>query len=197
MLLHWDKDDNVKLYLEGNTNLSTTQRNNIIENSMWSSQMDVSRNDRFGWTSRKLNIAIDKGNEDVMDFSKYKCKETYSSYILKSTLDKCIKRGTVNRVVRVAWQYMRQDINALINNMCYLIAHNAIIHRQMLHCIWIKLAIEGGWKITVKQVLMVLNILNELTCCEYHDVAVTDKNMYQRQLHTNRKLFLTCLEVME
>jgi len=117
-------------------------------------------------------------NDDLFQ----KCNtKTYFMELLKSNLQKCIRRGLAESAVKTAYQIINQDMETFLRRIINIIAEDSVIHPKMLEIMWLYIAHSKGYKISNMQVSQLLEIVYQVSNFNYHDIIITDPNYAKPQ----------------
>ena len=165
MFLLWDKNGDIKI--------SDTKINGDF---YWCKDSNLKCKGLFFTGKCELQIAYENNVSDDEIFipDTFRYEQRYYNELLKSCLQKSVRLRKVDTALRMAWQLIRQDFTKFIRRIINIIAEDAIIHPKMLHCVWMMVAETKGWKVTTSQILLLLNIIRDITDSEYHEVILTE-----------------------
>lgn len=159
------------------------------EEITWSSSILLSKN-IFSYTQGD-KLFIGTTNEPEQIFEPKVMKKKYFNGILKSNLQKCIRRGLSKSAVRTAYQLINQNLNEFLRRWIIIIAEDSIIHPDMLYAMWLCMAHSKGYKITNNQVEFLLDMVYQVAESKYYDKVITDKlfNSELQDCVTVKKIF--------
>lgn len=172
MWLEWQKDGNVRFH-------NATDNKEIEQRCSGYTFFKKTRLFGTGFEDRVLLLSFEGDAGDV-----YKITEPTREYdcnLLKSQIEKSIRRRCRSYLTPLVLQFINQNINHFLSLLMHFIAVNVPIHKDTLKCFWIYVAVKNGWKITQKQVVLIVNILNEVKACKYRDV-LTDNIEYRHPI---------------
>lgn len=89
--------------------------------------------------------------------------------ILKSHLQKNIRRRQVDKAVSTAYALMAEDITAFLRRLPIIMIEDAILHSSITLLVWMMVADEHGWQPGIEQIEWILGIVSYLA-----DLADTD-----------------------
>ena len=122
----------------------------------------------------KLIIVTDtKMNEFKFDNVNNKL---YFKELLKSNLQKCVRRKKPESAIRTAFLMMKNNMNELLRRLIIIIAEDSLIHNNMLYCMWLYIASSKGYKLSYTQIINILNIVYQTSISNYYDINITDTN---------------------
>lgn len=119
--------------------------------------------------------------DDPNNLFNFVYEREYFLELLKSNLQKCIRRGLAESAVRTAYQMIKQDIDAFLRRIINIIAEDSVIHPEMLYIMWLYMSHSKGYKITNVQVFQMLKIVYQVSKFNYYDVIVTDPSFFKSQ----------------
>lgn len=84
----------------------------------------------------------------------------YSVSLLKSNLQKAVRRRCRRAAVRTAWQLMRQDMNEFLRRMPVIIVEDSLLHPQYDKLVWLMCAFTKGFRLfSLRMVAMLLQLV--------------------------------------
>lgn len=95
---------------------------------------------------------------------------TYSVPLLKSALQKAVRRRRTETAVTVAWQLARQDLDALLRRLPVIVMEDAVLHPELPFLVWLLIACGKGWNPSEKQFGKLLTAVRDVADCPRHDV---------------------------
>lgn len=125
----------------------------------------------------QLCIATDEKPYTPFDFPKPKF--FYKVQLLKSALQKSIRRGLQATAVRLAWQLMCQDLNSFLRRLPLIIMEDSCLHPRFPHIIWLMIAYSKHRKLSKEDVEMLLSVVEDVANCDYRDLIPHHKNVNQ------------------
>jgi len=110
-------------------------------------------------------------NIEVVAKTQFKIRpqRTYHVPLLKSALQKCVRRQKSQSAVRIAYQLIFQDINAFIRRLPVIMMEDAVLHRCFPKVVWWMIAISKGWKLSWENIVELLKIVYIISESPYHD----------------------------
>jgi hypothetical protein len=98
----------------------------------------------------------------------------YPLSLLKSNLQKCVRRNKTDKAVKTAYQMINQNISEFLRRLIIIIVEDSIIHPDMLFCMWLYMANTKGYTIQTYQVYKLLKIVYEITVCNCKDIIINN-----------------------
>lgn len=138
----------------------------------WNDVISIKDNTVFDLPPKSsIYIATTNRFNDHYDFKKV---NYYPLGLLKSNLQKCVRRNKVDKAVKTAYQLINQNINEFLRRLIIIIVEDSIIHPDMLFCMWLYMAITKGYTIQSHQVYKLLKIVYDITLCNCKDVIINN-----------------------
>ena len=102
--------------------------------------------------------------------------ETSFSHVplLKSNLQKCIRRGLITQSLRTAYCLMCVDFQAFIRRLPIIMIEDVILHNSFTTILWMMIAFPQ-WKPSLGHVQWLLGIVHFLASCKKADIPCSDK----------------------
>ncbi len=95
--------------------------------------------------------------------------------MLKSHLQKCIRRQLTDKAVMTAWHLIKMDINSFIRRLPVIMLEDVSLHSSLSTLIWLVAAISKGYLITLKQIEWILGIVEYLCFETYQNYTVLNQ----------------------
>jgi hypothetical protein len=93
----------------------------------------------------------------------------YTFALLKSTLQKLVRRRKAESAVRVAWQMMSQDMDQTLRRIPIIMMEDACLHPKLPQLVWLMMAHSKGWELNRSQVECILDIVHDIASTPYRD----------------------------
>lgn len=100
----------------------------------------------------------------------------YDVGLLKSSLQKAVRRNETEKAMYLAWQLLCQDTKQFLRRFPIIVMEDAILHPNYPMLVWIMIAYHQSWKLTEFQVEFLLKIVYEVASCQYRDKYYYYKN---------------------
>lgn len=164
------------LLKNGEEYLYSLCKNNFPQEFKITWQCKVLIKDKNTFNIRSSNYIIVGTTENIQEneFYDFKKLNNYFVELLKSNLQKCIRRGLSESAVRTAFLLINNDLTSFLRRIINIIAEDSIIHPKLINIIWLYIAHTKGYKITVEQVNELLEIVYQVCECKYHDLIITN-----------------------
>uniref|UniRef100_A0A6B2L588 Uncharacterized protein n=1 Tax=Arcella intermedia TaxID=1963864 RepID=A0A6B2L588_9EUKA len=94
---------------------------------------------------------------------------SYKVELLKSALQKCVRRRKAESAVRVGWQLLCQDPDQLLRRLPIIILEDGCLHRHFSYIVWLMVATSKGWKLSKSQVVLILRVIFEVAEVSWRD----------------------------
>lgn len=131
---------------------------------------------------KKLYITT---NIKIEPFEKPKTIEDFNIGLLKSSLQKSVRRRKTEVAINLAWQLLCQDQTELLRRLPIIVLEDSVLHPLFPHLIWCMIAESKGWKLTKSQVEVILQIVYDISNVEYRDNIPHDKENFKNPLQNN------------
>jgi hypothetical protein len=117
--------------------------------------------------------------------------ETATLSLLKSHLQKCIRRGLTNKALETSCFLLKYDLNAFIRRLPIIMMEDVMVHISFISLIWLTAAISKGFPVTHSIKSWLLGVVkylceekNEYYC--HHDVSSFSE--HEEKLNTKQLL---------
>lgn len=98
--------------------------------------------------------------------------QNYNRSLLKSLIQKAVRRGLSDVAVRATWQLLRQDPTSCIRRLAIIVMEDAILHDTGMRLLtWLMCS---GLHPTIEDARLILQIVHEIATCKHRDVIVKD-----------------------
>ncbi|KAJ6254457.1 hypothetical protein M0813_12417 [Anaeramoeba flamelloides] len=122
------------------------------------------------WVKGPVYLRISTTQKPIKENMFPTVSEFYNINILKSSIQKCVRRMRAESVVRLSLQMMIQDFDAYIRRLPVILVEDSVLdHCGYSFIIWMMVASCNGWKPTRAQIIRVLEIVYLATLSRYHD----------------------------
>ena len=119
-------------------------------------------NIKWKWGKIPLKILMSKKiNKKTFDFEKSNYTEK-AIPILKSNLQKCIRRSKEKKAIRTAYQMLLLDPNALLRRLPIIYIEDVHIEKSFVSIIWYMIAVSKGYKLSQNDIEWILGIVSML-----------------------------------
>lgn len=82
--------------------------------------------------------------------------------LLKSHLQKCVRRGLSELAVQTAKEIILSDINTFLRRLAVIMIEDVCLHESLSHLVWLTAACSKGYKIRTDQLNWLLGIVDYL-----------------------------------
>lgn len=103
---------------------------------------------------------------------------TKNESLLKSNLQKCIRRQLKNKALSTANELIKMDVVSFLRRLPIIMLEDVILHESIAPLIWLSAAISKGYLLTYKQIEWCLGIIENM--CEqniYDPIRHNDTNI--------------------
>lgn len=97
--------------------------------------------------------------------------------VLKSNLQKCIRRGFVTQSLKTAYCLMCCDFQAFIRRLPIIMIEDVILHKSFPTIIWMMIAYPQ-WQPSLGQIQWLLGIVHFLATCKKADNPISEKLLH-------------------
>ena len=101
--------------------------------------------------------------------------EEYSPELLKSALQKAVRRKWTEAAVSLASHLVSQNPTAILRRLPIIILEDSILHPLYPNLVWIMIAYSKGYKLRVDDVHLILQIVVDICEYVYHDHLFLDE----------------------
>lgn len=160
------------------SNRNVTFTKEAISNITWQCMIELKKESSFFDGETALCVAT---TDDITSerFQVVPSKNKYFVELLKSNLQKCVRRKIADSALRTAFLLMNINMNQLLRRIINIIAEDSLIHYDMLYCMWLYMANTKGYQLTYDQVIDVLNVIYQISISNYYDVIIMEPNFAQ------------------
>ncbi|KAJ3426561.1 hypothetical protein M0812_26127 [Anaeramoeba flamelloides] len=138
-----------------------------FNNEQWSYQ---SINLRGSWVKKKVYLRVSTTQKPIQEDVLPTVSEYYNINIIKSSIQKCVRRRLAESVVRLSVQMMVQDFDSFIRRLPIILVEDSVLdHCGYSFLVWMMVATCNGWKPTRAQILRILEITYLAALSGYHD----------------------------
>lgn len=115
----------------------------------------------------------DKGNESRSALEKP--SQIYYVPLLKSALQKAIRRRDTTIAVKIAYQFLRQDTIEFLRRLpIYMLEDTYLQPTILIRCIWLMCAVYKGWRLSEDDIRFLLGTVQTLCELEYYELLDMD-----------------------
>lgn len=82
--------------------------------------------------------------------------------LLKSHLQKCVRRQLNGKAVATAWHLMKMDFNSLLRRLPIIMIEDVSLRDSFSTLMWLVCAISKDYKITKKQIIWILDLVDSM-----------------------------------
>jgi len=122
------------------------------------------------WTSKKTLFLISTVPYDDK-FVFPKPAHHYHTGLLKSALQKAIRRSLSLPALHLGWQFLCQDAQQLLRRLPIIILEDVCLHPNFPLIIWLLISHSKGYILTREDILVILVTIYDLGACKFRDVV--------------------------
>ena len=89
--------------------------------------------------------------------------------LLKSHLQKCVRRQLTNKALKTAWHLIKMDINAFIRRLPVIMLEDVHLHESLSPIVWLISAISKGYVIDHRQISWLLGVVSYMCETKQYD----------------------------
>ena len=154
--------------------------------------------DSITWNKYETNLNIgcttetykySKSNNSVYNKFKNKVKINYTEKqipLLKSNLQKCVRRSIHNIAVKTALTLFALDPNEILRRLPIIILEDVTLHKDFTFIIWLMTAVSKGFEMNDFFLEKCLIVVNDIASNKYRELyEYLDKDIDLRRLNTN------------
>lgn len=93
----------------------------------------------------------------------------YYDELLKSALQKTVRRRLPWPAVRLAYQLLQQSPDECLRRLPVIVMEDGLAHPRLPFLVWLMIAHTKGWSLGLQHVLDVMQVVYELAACEWRD----------------------------
>lgn len=82
--------------------------------------------------------------------------------MLKSALQKSIRRGLTQEAMQVSWQLINIDCDALLRRICVIMIEDVVLSTEFSTLVWLVSAVSKGYKLRHFQVMWLLGLVHSM-----------------------------------
>lgn len=91
--------------------------------------------------------------------------------LLKSALQKAIRRGLTGEACAIAYQLLRQDCIEFLRRLpIYMLEDTFVQPKMLIRCIWLMCSVYKGWRLTKEDIRFLLGVIRVLCGLEYREL---------------------------
>ena len=136
--------------------------------------------------NKKLNNI---GNDSVSKFhEKFKSVKINHVPMLKSQLQKCIRRQYKSRAIKTGFNLLFSDQHQFLRRLLIIMLEDVYLHESFILIIWLMCAVPH-WNLSIIQGKYLLGIIGYLCDCEKMDKVKTEYNKNKYIEIMNEKIF--------
>ena len=122
------------------------------------------------WYNNKYELTVIRNKKDINKPFKHDNIERYYSFpVLKSTIQKAVRRNMVKESLLLSLQSIIQNVNGFVRRLSIIMIEDAIINEDLPFIIWCMIAITKGYKLTFKDIYQLLCIVYKISAVKYKD----------------------------
>jgi len=95
----------------------------------------------------------------------------YHTGLLKSALQKAIRRSLSLTALHLGWQFLCQDAQQLLRRLPIIILEDVCLHPNFPLIIWLLISHSKGYILTREDILVILVTIYDLGACKFRDVV--------------------------
>ena len=117
--------------------------------------------------------------------------------LLKSHLQKCIRRQLTNKAIQTAWHLIKMDFNSFIRRLPIIMLEDVRLHYSISLLIWLMVATSKGYCPTQTQIEWVLGVVsylcseNQYDCFKENYENIKNTSMMIKKIETLKGLIPT------
>ena len=102
-------------------------------------------------------------------------RDHYPVSLLKSTLQKAVRRQQPRAAVELALQLLRQDATQMLRRWIVIVMEDAVLDVDVAWATWWMVALSKGWQMSEDDVVHLLRMVYRVAASPYHEV-IPEKN---------------------
>ena len=168
------KMNKITLYLKDDYDVDVLYNKDFHDdNGGWESK-SVSLSRGYGktlWNGHKFTLTVAKEIKKVSNIDIYHKSpdKLYNYHVLKSAIQKAVRRCKVKEAILLSLQTICQNCNAFIRRISIIMIEDSIIHKGLPFIIWTMIAMTKGYKLTIDDVYQLLLIVSDIASVKYRD----------------------------
>ena len=140
----------------------------------WTAQVKI-KGLKVGATKRELLVHLYTNIPSELSPSSVTPKASISTSILKSMLQKAVRRRKGNSACRLAYELLKASPNDLLRRLPIIMVEDASMHPGMPVLVFCMLADSKGYHLSPYLVLIIMQVLAEMTLCPVRDIRERHK----------------------
>lgn len=174
----WIKIDNIEInqdkfppifYLKWNSNRNRPFQD--IQATFISKLPKYTFYKKVKWNSHYIFVVGNFNNTQLHQYS----NEIFSNVpVLKSNLQKCIRRGFITQALKTAYCLMTVDFQSFIRRLPIIMIEDVILHNSFPTIIWMMIAYPQ-WQPSLGQIQWLLGVVHFLASCKTADSVIKEK----------------------
>jgi hypothetical protein len=94
----------------------------------------------------------------------------YYAPLLKSALQKAIRRRLTEAAIPIAYQFLRQEPVEFLRRLpIYMLEDTCLQPRVLIRCVWLMCAVYKGWRLTEADIRFLLGVVQVLCTLDYKE----------------------------
>jgi hypothetical protein len=148
------------------------------------------------WQRRLVTVAANFSSTEALE---KKTLDTSLIAIIKSNLQKCIRRQLKTRALQTAKLFMMVDMVQFIRRLVIIMLEDVALHESLTLLVWLTAAVSKGFVVDRRMASWLLGVVNYLCQEQRHDFPNEsrddDEKKYYRDAihHKNRDILLSLL----
>jgi hypothetical protein len=99
----------------------------------------------------------------------------YYAPLLKSALQKAIRRKLTEAAISIAYQFLRQEPVEFLRRLpIYMLEDTYLQPRALVRCVWLMCAVYKGWRLTEADIRFLLGVVQVLCTLDYKEHLCRD-----------------------
>ena len=119
--------------------------------------------------------------------------EEFNIPLLKSSLQKAVRRKKSQAAVNLAWQLISQDISEFLRRFPIIILEDSVLHPNFSNIIWMMIADSKGWKLRKNQIKLLLETVYQISSCEYREYLHYENEEFSNPVYETKNHLLASI----
>jgi len=173
---------------------------NLKNISKWHTTVELNNNNIF-----ENKIILNLYSEYIsvpFNFLSRPINTLYDGILVKSSLQKAVRRRNISAAVNLAWYMIRDNLISFLRRLPIIIIEDSILHIDYIYIIWLMIAIDKGWFIDKEQIEKLLSIVFEISSSTHHELLVKKKKEFfisyfkKEDLSLNDNIIISCFGML-
>jgi hypothetical protein len=119
--------------------------------------------------------------------------EDFNIPLLKSSLQKSIRRNNTEAAIQLSLQLISQDLTEFLRRFPIIILEDCVLHPNFASIVWMMIANSKGWKLRKFQIEMLIQTVHDVASCKYRDYLDFNEVEFSNPVYESKNVFLASI----